>query len=501
MSARPAGPAPEPPPEAPADAIPLTIRGGFAGEAAVTEDLEAASALLRDVAQELRDVDKALLIAQYAYEDAYPRALPAVAPYIWDAKDATADARSGPGGATRLESEADDVGDRLLQVARGYREAELGANRGASALVFMGRMFRDLVDTRVWTGRVVAAGAWKLTAPGLFATLGGRDVVGDAIMPDGGPPTAGYLNGTTVEAFTRAARQAGVYESMRIALASLARIIDLRAGEPLLVDVERHEHGAVAPPRSLEDLGDLLVLADDTNPREVVIETVVGEDGVQRHVVVVPGMLDGVGSNPEIFDGASNFEAVAGERADSTDMVIAAMRDAGIGPDDEVLMVGHSQGGMVAATIAASGMFNTQGLVTVGSPAGAIPLPEHIHALHINNKDDPVHGFDGTSPPLGPNQVVVWADVRGAADRELAEGSRTLVGAHEASTYRSVLAAVDRSTATSEGISPAHFTDQVGAFLGGTSADRATYSQVHEPQPSPEPETGVSPCASPAPHS
>ena len=86
---------------------------------------------------------------------------------------------------------------------------------------------------------------------------------------------------------------------------------------------------------------------------EVQISTVVGDDGRTRYVVQVPGTQEWSPSRGDnLSDLTSNLTLMSGRQAELQRQVLAAMAAAGIGPDDPVMLTGHSQGGIVCAAIA-----------------------------------------------------------------------------------------------------------------------------------------------------
>ncbi|WP_084038982.1 hypothetical protein [Demequina sp. NBRC 110053] len=476
----------------------LNVYGGVAGHAALTEDLVEAARVLGDAASQLRDADRWLSEVQDVCDDAHARAIPSVAPLIWQARDAAEEARLGIDGARSLAREMDGVEVRLHQVARGYAAAEEAARERVPTLVQMGWTLRDLADTRVWGTRAVAASLWKVSQWGVLSRLVGADPVGDAIQPDGAPPTAGYLNGTSLEAVTFALRGAGVYEPARAHLARLARFVDHVAGEPALVAVAATTPDDPQPLRSLADLGALFVLLDRSAPREVTIDRVSQPDGSSAWVVTIPGTADTVGARGEVFDIGSNLDGVAGGPSASAAMVLAAMKAARIPADQPVMLAGHSQGAMVAAAIAegatASGAYDVRSVVTIGGPSAGVARAPGVSYLHLENAPDIVPAADGALHALGPNVVVVGFDTRASGDRRLAEVSRTVVGAHHTTTYAAALASADR---TSSSLSLERWKEQNQQFFRDGRTDRVHFQQVHAVRPdhpSPAGESGEEQC-------
>ncbi len=100
----------------------------------------------------------------------------------------------------------------------------------------------------------------------------------------------------------------------------------------------------------------------------------------------------------EPWDLTSNVSGVAGRDAGSLRATELAMHDAGIGRADEVQFIGFSQGGLIAARLAASQTWNAVGLETYGAPAGGIALPDGLAGMAVRNTDDFI-------PALGGPQV------------------------------------------------------------------------------------------------
>ena len=92
----------------------------------------------------------------------------------------------------------------------------------------------------------------------------------------------------------------------------------------------------------------------------------------------------------------------------------AAMRRAGIGPDDPVGIYGHSQGAIVASNIAAdptvNERYNVTTLLTAGGPTAGADLPDNVNALHLENGADAVPALDGAPTPRTPTRTVVTLD-------------------------------------------------------------------------------------------
>ena len=144
----------------------------------------------------------------------------------------------------------------------------------------------------------------------------------------------------------------------------------------------------------------------------------------------------------EPWDMTSNMNAVAGREAGSYRAVTKAMRDAGITSASPVLFTGYSQGGLIAAELAASGDFDTRGLYTLGAPAAQIDVPSSIPWVALEHTDDIVPAVGGSWASADPVLV----------RRELFDGrpvsTDVIFPAHQLTGYRETAALVDASHET-----------------------------------------------------
>lgn len=103
-------------------------------------------------------------------------------------------------------------------------------------------------------------------------------------------------------------------------------------------------------------------------------------------------------------------------------MVLDAMHQAGIGPDDEVMLVGFSQGGILAGKLASTPdlPFTISAIVVGGAPIDHMDIPPEVSVLSFQHTTDIVPSLDGTAPSdHGPNwTTVVTPPQPGQADHE-----------------------------------------------------------------------------------
>ena len=204
------------------------------------------------------------------------------------------------------------------------------------------------------------------------------------------------------------------------------------AVEPtLVVDRERGFRGAA----------ELVAAGEGLDGGRVRVVEVVRGDGGSAWVVVVPGTQQWsprAGTNP--FDLTSDVRAVTGDATVAAAGVAAALDVARSRagsrstPADPVVLVGHSQGGILAAALASDPGFTSRHrvshVVTSGSPVGLFPVPPTTRVLSVERGDDPVPRLD-----LGPNpDRASWVTVRTTAD-----GPPVDVGSHALGGYVTTL--------------------------------------------------------------
>ena len=107
---------------------------------------------------------------------------------------------------------------------------------------------------------------------------------------------------------------------------------------------------------------------------------------------------------------AQNVELMSADqerrrKADSARMVAEAMRQAGIGKDEPVALIGHSQGGIVAATLASDWAeeYTIEHVVTAGSPVANHPIPQRTWVTSVEIDDELVAALDGAANPVTDN--------------------------------------------------------------------------------------------------
>lgn len=177
---------------------------------------------------------------------------------------------------------------------------------------------------------------------------------------------------------------------------------------------------------SFDSLADLVAVNSTTDgmggadASVIDVKKVLGPDGSYHWVVSLPSTQDWElpwdgGDTGAMNDRDSNLALLmdnpllrtAYERA-----VLQAMSDAGVPAGADVVLTGFSQGGIMAANLAADGTFpyNTVGVVTNGSPVDSFDVPSNIPVYAFQHATDVVPMLDGEvigGTPSNVHQIVL----------------------------------------------------------------------------------------------
>lgn len=194
----------------------------------------------------------------------------------------------------------------------------------------------------------------------------------------------------------------------------------LAPGEPWAGQPVPAESGHTS---NMLDLTDRTMAAyGDTDDGTIRVEAVVGADGVTRYIVSVPGTeadmgtLAGWSHNENGHNWAANLWAIAaGSDATNSQAVMMAIRNS-VPPGSEILLTGHSQGGIIAANIAADADFGAEyqvaGVVGYGAPMECADIPHRgpgsVPVLSIQ------HGGSRLTDPGSWGDIVPLLDLGGS---------------------------------------------------------------------------------------
>ncbi|MGW4211400.1 hypothetical protein ACWEIJ_25630 [Lentzea sp. NPDC004789] len=216
---------------------------------------------------------------------------------------------------------------------------------------------------------------------------------------------------------------------------------------------------------------------DDSNLDVRVIKDANGK--VTGYIVDIPGTKDwNAPWDPKSAnDSGVNIDAMAGNNTVLQMGIERARREAGAqGSGVPVMLVGHSQGGIVAAqstsNLVASG-YNVTHVVTAGSPVGRIDIPDNVQMLSLENKNDIVPRLDASDNPNTSNRTTVTFENQ----------TGTIGGNHGIGGYRYDPDHPDRPRADGNYVAVAgqldkssepsvrRFLDSTGAFTQGSGLD------------------------------
>ena len=154
------------------------------------------------------------------------------------------------------------------------------------------------------------------------------------------------------------------------------------------------------PPTGLPSLvdhaGQVSALSGDGHPETdgtIEVQTITGADGRRRHVVYLPGLDDPnpLGADADVRDAGAAVSLEAGVPTAYGAGIVEAMHQAGVRPGEQVLLVGHSQGGMQAAALATQGTpYDVTHVLTLGSPAVPGHVPPGVEVLSLEHEGDPI---------------------------------------------------------------------------------------------------------------
>jgi hypothetical protein len=196
----------------------------------------------------------------------------------------------------------------------------------------------------------------------------------------------------------------------------------------------------------------------------------------------------GRGRNP--MDATSNLDAMAGIPSAAQRGVVAALRRAGVGRDEPLLLVGYSQGGLTTMALAADPGFRAEfspaAVLTVGAPVGGLDVAGDVAVLSIEHVEDLMTVADGAANPDRPGWTTVRRSlldpVRGdPSARAVLDGDPW--AAHDVDSYLATAGLVDRLDDVSVGgwlQRAAPFLDSPGATV--TASDWVAERRVRTPE-------------------
>jgi len=231
------------------------------------------------------------------------------------------------------------------------------------------------------------------------------------------------------------------------------------------------------PPRGLGDILNGLQHRDDPgrgDDNNIDVRKVIGADGRVSYIVDIPGtrVWNAPGDKTSnANDLGTNLNAMAGNPTVLEKGIQVALSRSHVGPHDPVMLVGHSQGGIVAARAAndfvSSGQYNVTHVVTAGSPIGRIAVPDNVQVLSLENRNDIVPHLDASDNPDTANRTTATFDHQ----------TGTIAGNHQiAGNYSNVAKQLD----SSHNPSVETFKKSMGNFTGGSQVETYRYKVERE---------------------
>lgn len=376
----------------------ISISGGANSSEANYNDMEWVASRAHQLAEDLHTI--ALQVSALSYDDDLD-ASAEFAPDTYAAVQAAFDrAVHEPGGLFAVESKADRRAEDLTTAIRNYQDSDFVMADLMSGVWtwFQGAsQFNLLRLAYIYDMYDLHGEQWLVEHPGLL-----QDTIAAA-------PNGAVMPFSVTDAAGALALLWGDGEG------SAGQI-----GENDLLDTE----DALAPPTGLGNIfGALSSRADaSSGSRDEIDVRRVEHDGTVSYIVDIPGTRDwnwrpdAIGTpNPNTNDLTTNLEAMSGVETARQQAIADALRQAGATADDPVMLVGHSQGGIVAAQAAADSAdgtfgYNVTHVITAGSPISNADIPPGVQVLSLENSGDIVPTLDGADNPDTANITTVTFD-------------------------------------------------------------------------------------------
>lgn len=319
------------------------------------------------------------------------------------------------------------ISDRLDQLAR---FCDLAASEYFSTEQQISAKFRTEFELWQQTGKLIAASPGPaMISGGITATtVAALAISGLTQLPS--QSATSHIRGATA--------LAPVVIGTSSVPAAVRNVLPL-LGKPLEYGARLVQYQSQLPAKNLYEHARKLRALYQT-PGQIQIERY-QLGSANQFVVYIPGTQVFSSHSPNPLSAKSNLYAMAKPGlAPSEQSVRAALNQAGIGRQDRVLLIGHSQGALIASNIAvANPGFRVSGLISFGGPIAHADLTG-IPTVALENSADPVPALGGMANPLGRDLVTV------ISDRE----ASSVVAAHGMDSY--VRTAIEADQATNPGL-------------------------------------------------
>ncbi|GAA4283608.1 hypothetical protein GCM10022261_11390 [Brevibacterium daeguense] len=439
----------------------ITVTGGSGGTRAAMEDLDALAAELLRIADELAGVLMDATVRELdPVLEASALASPATAFAVQ--RESAAFAFSAAGVSARLAL----LGTGLAHAVLSYRETEGFLSRTFEAVLSgMGNLLGHAARTALMTPAVIVGAGFVGGAIYVIDRTGLDDALEEALGIDLSEVTDEVLQGVGRALFAESdsvgvviehvlpgfvAGFAGVPPGIHAGFGDAApwphdsqSLTEMLIGGGRLagqfgrtgVEVSAAERPQppggtrAAPANAVELFSRELDSHRGLDNGMVQIERIESADGTTRWIVYVPATTDwSTAPGANSTDLTTNVEGAAGHDTVMREVIRQAVADAGIAADEEVMLVGYSQGGLTAASLAADPGFladvNVTALFTVASPVSDFDIPPEVSTLSIEHEQDLVPDLDGNQNPDHPHwsTITVDLDFEALADDPMFEG-------------------------------------------------------------------------------
>ena len=475
------------------------VAGGPGPTVADLEELAYACRLLEGAADRLDAVSWTLVRASQACDPLSPAGI--------EARRALAAVSEGRSSPWRVADHLRELAAALRRVVELYTEAESFAHRALRVGVVT-------VAGELGERPILAATLGVIGAGIAAAALGGvvTGIVGRSVLfqrPDPFLPLIAHHARRAAGALPGALTADGRAELEMLALGAFVRasapgrqIPTLRPvpdGARMLFDAVpsagptalllRAEPPQLPAPRNVAAVLENVARSYDREPTPfrpgtpegaVSVQLLTHPDGTRAWVVEIPGTEDWGLNDDNTMDLTTGGRLLARLADDMTDAVLDAMRLSGVGPDDPVMLAGHSQGGMVAMSVASAvgSAYSVRAVVTAGAPGIPAPAPSGVQVRHYRHAEDIVPDLDGTRDQPGADVTVVTRDL-GATGGPT---SASIEEAHSVRRYVQTAARADRELAGSPGMRAFDAAAQEVLGPDGTTAVTRQFQVTRDPE-------------------
>lgn len=380
----------------------------------------------------------------------------------------------------------DSLGERLLTLMSEVRRVRFRAHEHAAALTEAARTYdtweadiglacQRAADLVWWLCGRLAPMLMLALGPSVVAGVGGAHLFG-AILNAVSPAASTAYRQMSARAWATVLSTPAVVRAVELSLGSLDEALAGLVGVPLPVALALGTAGAgltttAGTARLASRLNAIVAKPDDAMtasaggttlaqtqvvrtkvalaepPRDfaealqrIPIETDGGaqvriEQYDRTFVVYIGGTVDGsLGANTQPWDMSSNLAALGGDPSASEAAVRQAMSESGITHDDPVVLVGHSQGGLIAMRIAAASEVHATTVIVAGAPIHRIEPPAGVAVVAFEHRDDVVTALGGPRSEPEPNRPQTHYVLRTALAGKQLDGS-DMLPAHHLSEY------------------------------------------------------------------